>query len=106
MTTKYSFGYKIVSAVLSVELAAVSLPLSEFAMQNAVSFLESPVEIEDMYAGDIIPVMNGIVNGTVNPSMVTTALETAVEANELVVINLSEASVNQILYYASTSLAA
>ena len=59
-----------------------------------------------MYAGDIIPAMNGVINGTVNPGTITTALETAVESNELVVINLSEASINQILYYASTSLAA
>ena len=47
MPTKYSIGYKIVSAVLSVVLAVVSLPLSAFAMQNAASFIEAPVEIED-----------------------------------------------------------
>ena len=47
MSTKYSIGYKIVSAVLSVVLAAVSLPLSAFAMQNAAFLIESPVEIED-----------------------------------------------------------
>ncbi len=47
MTTNHSVSFRSLSVLLAVLMAVFSFPLSVFAMQNAGSFIESPVEIED-----------------------------------------------------------